>query len=76
LGLHANPRCAEEPRPRSRPQHDQGYFKDHGIEPAPERGTKRPWKLIAPQAKVIGTGLLKCRERLGGVLKFYYREAA
>jgi hypothetical protein len=25
---------------------------------------------------VIGTGPLKCRERLGGVLKFYYREAA
>jgi hypothetical protein len=24
LELHANPRCAEEPRPRSRPQHDQG----------------------------------------------------
>jgi len=25
---------------------------------------------------VIGTGQMKCRERLGGLLKFYYREAA
>jgi hypothetical protein len=33
-------------------------------------------ELIAPQAKVIGAAPLKCRERLGGVLKFYYREAA
>ena len=33
-------------------------------------------ELTAPQEKVIGTDTLKCRERLGGVLKFYYREAA
>jgi hypothetical protein len=33
-------------------------------------------KLIAPKTTVIGTGPIKCRERLGGVLKFYYREAA
>ena len=31
---------------------------------------------IPPPAKVIGTGPLKCRERLGGVLTFYYREVA
>jgi|SRR5262245_411390 len=28
-------------------------------------------ELIAPRAQVTGTGPLKCRERLGGVLKFY-----
>jgi len=39
--------------------------------------------MIAPQAgviasttTVIGTGPIKCRERLGGLLKFYYRQAA
>ena len=34
-------------------------------------------KLIAPAAADIGgTGPIKCRERQGGVLKFYYRAAA
>jgi hypothetical protein len=33
-------------------------------------------ELIAPTTAVIGTGQVKCRERLGGLLKFYYREAA
>jgi hypothetical protein len=33
-------------------------------------------ELIAPTTPVIGTGPIQCRERLGGVLKFYYREAA
>ena len=33
-------------------------------------------ELIAPQTTVIGTGQIKCRERLGGLLKFYYRQAA
>jgi putative transposase len=32
--------------------------------------------LIAPKMTVIGTGQMKCRERLCGLLKFYYREAA
>ena len=31
---------------------------------------------IAPQTTLIGTGTVRCRERLGGVLKFYYRAAA
>ena len=31
---------------------------------------------IAPKTTLIGTGPVRCRERLGGVLKFYYREAA
>jgi hypothetical protein len=33
-------------------------------------------ELIAPMTTAIGTGPITCRERLGGVLKFYYREAA
>jgi transposase InsO family protein len=49
-------------------------FVDHYHEERPHQGLGN--ELIAPQAKVIGTGPLKCRERLGGVLKFYYREAA
>ena len=49
-------------------------FVDHYHEERPHQG--RGNVLIAPQAKVIGTGPLQCRERLGGVLKFYYREAA
>jgi putative transposase len=49
-------------------------FVDHYHEERPHQGLDN--ELIAPQAKVIGTGPLKCRERLGGVLKFYYREAA
>ena len=32
--------------------------------------------LIAPETPVIGTGQVTCRERLGGLLKFYDREAA
>jgi hypothetical protein len=31
---------------------------------------------IAPRTAVGGTGPMKCRERLGGLLKFYNREAA
>jgi putative transposase len=33
-------------------------------------------ELIAPKTTSIGTGPVTCRPRLGGVLKFYYREAA
>jgi hypothetical protein len=47
---------------------------DHYHEERPHQGLGN--EIITPQAKVIGTGTLKCRERLGGVLKFYYREAA
>jgi len=31
---------------------------------------------IAPTTMLIGTGPVRCRERLGGVLEFYYRAAA
>ena len=37
-----------------------------------ERGNE----LIAPKPTSIGTGAVTCRARLGGVLKFYDREAA
>ena len=47
---------------------------DHYHEERPPQGLGK--ELIVPQAKVIGKGQLKCRERLGGVLKFYYREVA
>jgi hypothetical protein len=33
-------------------------------------------ELIAPKTTSIGTGAVTCRARLGGVLKFYDREAA
>jgi putative transposase len=33
-------------------------------------------ELVAPTTTVIGTGPIKCRERLGGMLRFYSREAA
>jgi hypothetical protein len=32
--------------------------------------------LIAPKATSLRQGHVRCRERLGGVLKFYHREAA
>ena len=32
--------------------------------------------LIAPNATSLKHGHVRCRERLGGVLKFYHREAA
>src|SRR5262245_4301794 len=49
-------------------------FVDHYHEERPHQGLGNG--RIAPQGKGTGTGPLKCRERLGGVLKFYYREAA
>ena len=33
-------------------------------------------ELIAPKTPLIGAGPVTYRERLGGVLTFYYREAA
>jgi hypothetical protein len=31
--------------------------------------------LMASATRVIGTGPIECRERVGGLLRFYYREA-
>ena len=49
-------------------------FVRHYHEERPHQGLKN--ELIAPTTVVSGTGHVKCRERLGGLLKFYYREAA
>jgi len=49
-------------------------FLDHYREERPHQGLNNT--LIATKITSIGRGPLRCRERLGGVLKFYYREAA
>src|SRR5262249_53599190 len=49
-------------------------FVRHYHEERPHQGLKN--ELIAPKMPMIGTGQVECRERLGGLLKFYYREAA
>jgi transposase InsO family protein len=49
-------------------------FIRHYHEERPHQGLGN--ECIAPQTPKIGTGPMKCRERLGGLLKFYYREAA
>ena len=53
---------------------------DHGVCGAfhaerPHQGMGN--KIIAPEfGKGSGTGQVKCRKRLGGLLRYYYREAA
>ena len=49
-------------------------FLHHYHEERPHQGLGN--ELIAPKTTAIGPGQVKCRERLGGLLKFYYREAA
>ncbi len=49
-------------------------FTDHYHEERPHQGLGN--ELIAPKTTLPGPGPVRCRERLGGVLKFYYREAA
>jgi hypothetical protein len=49
-------------------------FMHHYHEERPHQGLDN--ELITPKTTVIGAGPIKCRERLGGLLKFYYREAA
>jgi putative transposase len=49
-------------------------FMDHYHEERPHQGLGN--ELIAPNPTSRGPGPVRCRERLGGVLKFYYREAA
>jgi len=46
----------------------------HYHEERPHQGLDN--ELIAPRTSVIGTGPIRCRERLGGLLKFYDRAAA
>jgi len=49
-------------------------FSHHYHEERPHQGLDN--ELIAPTATAIGTGQIRCCERLGGLLRFYYREAA
>ena len=49
-------------------------FVDHYHEERPHQGLGN--ELIAPTTTSLGPGPVRCRERLGGVLKFYYRAAA
>ena len=49
-------------------------FVDHYHEERPHQGLGN--ERIAPKTTLTGFGPVQCRERLGGVLKFYYREAA
>ena len=49
-------------------------FVDHYHEERPHQGLGN--EIIAPKATLIETGPVRCRERVGGVLKFYYRAAA
>ena len=47
-------------------------FIDHYHEERPHQGLNNT--LIAPKITSIGRGPVRCRERLGGLLKFYYRD--
>src|SRR5262245_56135937 len=49
-------------------------FMDHYHEERPDQGLGN--ELIAPKVTSLGPGPVRCRERLGGVLKFYDPEAA
>jgi putative transposase len=49
-------------------------FMDHYHEERPHQGLGN--QLIAPKTALREQGPVCCRQRLGGVLKFYYREAA
>jgi hypothetical protein len=49
-------------------------FMQHYHEERPHQGLSN--ELIAPRTTAIGTGPITCRERLGGLLRFYDREAA
>ena len=51
-----------------------GAFIDHYHEERPHQSLGND--LITPKATSLASGHVQCRERLGGVLKFYYREAA
>ena len=49
-------------------------FVDHYHEERPHQGFGQ--RADRADDHVTGPGPVRCRERLGGVLKFYYREAA
>ena len=49
-------------------------FVHHYHEERPHQGLGND--LIAAKTKLTGTGPVRCHEHIGGILKFYYREAA
>ena len=49
-------------------------FVDHYHEERPHQGLSN--EIIAPKTTSLGSGHVRCRQRLGGVLRFYYRAAA
>ena len=49
-------------------------FVHHYHEERPHQGLAN--ELIAPKNTLMGTGSVRCRERIGGVLRFDYRDAA
>ena len=49
-------------------------FQAHYHEERPHEGLNN--ERLAPTTTSTGVGPIQCRERLGGVLKFYYRDAA
>ena len=51
-----------------------GAFVDHYHQERPHQGLGN--EFIAAKTTSTGTGPVRCHERLGGMLKFYYREAA
>jgi hypothetical protein len=61
-----------------RPTGDVTIATDQGSRGAGDAGSQGAMgnELIAPKTTLIGTGPVRCRARLGGLLKFYHREAA
>ncbi len=51
-----------------------GAFVDHYHQERPHQGLGN--ELIAAKTTLTGTGPVRCRQRLGGMLRFYYRDAA
>jgi transposase InsO family protein len=49
-------------------------FVHHYHEERPHQGLGN--ELVTPKTTLTGTGQVQCHEQLGGLLKFYYREAA
>jgi hypothetical protein len=73
LGVHAHQRRTEEPRYEFARNTIKAILKDHGIAPAPERGTKTPWKTF-PRRSLgrRGGGQLVHRRGLtfGGLIRY------
>src|SRR6516162_4487578 len=62
------------PTPHRRPAPPPGRQRQSPRSPSP--GVHRRHRHTRhPTTTVIGTGPITCRERLGGLLKFYHREA-